>query len=149
MAENQKPFWKAKTLEEMTKEEWESLCDSCAKCCLYRLQDEDTGEIFQTNVACKLLDLDACRCTDYRNRHKRMPSCVLLTPARVRRLKWLPDTCAYRLLAEGKDLPEWHPLVSGTHETVRQADIAVTDRAIPEDMADMDRLEDYIAYPTD
>jgi uncharacterized cysteine cluster protein YcgN (CxxCxxCC family) len=122
------PFWKRKTLEQMTAREWESLCDGCGRCCLNKLEEEGTAKIFFTDVACKLLDHDTCRCTDYRNRLKTVPDCVGLTPAEVRILDWLPPTCAYDLLAKGKDLYWWHPLVSGDPDTVHFAGISVRGR---------------------
>jgi uncharacterized cysteine cluster protein YcgN (CxxCxxCC family) len=122
------PFWKRKTLEQMTKAEWESLCDGCARCCLNKLEDEDTGRLYFTNVACVLLDHESCRCKDYKNRLKKVPDCVLLTPAEVRSIDWLPPTCAYDLLAKGKDLYWWHPLVSGDPDTVHAAGISVRGR---------------------
>jgi len=143
--DNALPFWKRKRLEEMTPEEWESLCDGCARCCLYKLEDEDTGEIFYTNVVCRLLDTYRCRCTAYSERSKLMPSCLVLTPALVNQLRWMPKTCAYRLIAEGKDLEWWHPLVSGDPETVHQAGISVRYRTQAEKDIDMEDLEDYIA----
>jgi uncharacterized cysteine cluster protein YcgN (CxxCxxCC family) len=112
----------------MTPEEWESLCDGCARCCLVKLEDEDTGEIHFTSAHCRLLDAGQCRCTDYRNRTARVPDCVELTPDNISELNWLPKTCAYRRLAEGKDLSWWHPLVSGTPDTVREAGISVAGR---------------------
>ncbi len=115
------PFWKTKTLAEMTREEWESLCDGCGRCCLHKLRDEDTDEISHTNVACRLLDLHTCRCRDYANRRRRVPDCVRLTPDSLHDIDWLPPSCAYRRLAEGKDLAWWHPLVSGDPETVHAA----------------------------
>ncbi len=124
----QTPFWKRKTLEQMTKAEWESLCDGCARCCLNKLEDEETGRIYFTDVACKLLDHDSCRCKDYKTRLKKVPDCVLLTPQEVREINWLPPTCAYDLLAKGKDLYWWHPLVSGDPETVHKAGISVRGR---------------------
>ena len=127
------PFWRRKTLSQMTRPEWESLCDGCAKCCLIKLEYDDTGEIDHTDIACKLLDLGTCRCSDYAHRQKRVPDCLSLDPRRVRRLKWLPSTCAYRLVAEGKDLYWWHPLVSGDPETVHQAGVSVRGRVISED----------------
>ena len=119
------PFWRTKTLEEMSKPEWESLCDGCARCCLVKLEDEDTGEIHFTDLGCTLLVDDTCRCRDYRRRQSRVPDCVKLTPEKVRKLPWLPKTCAYRRLAEGQDLAWWHPLVSGDPETVHAAGISV------------------------
>jgi len=134
------PFWKRKKLKEMSREEWESLCDGCARCCLVKLEDEDTGRIHCTSAACKLLDGKTCRCADYRNRNRRVPDCVRLTPENVGRLSWLPRTCAYRLLAEGKDLAWWHPLVSGRAETVREAGISVAGRTRSEELFDDDEL---------
>ena len=98
------PFWRHKSLDEMSTTEWESLCDGCARCCLIKLEDQDTGKLDYTDVACRLLDHRTCRCSDYSNRRLRVPDCVNLTPAAVRNLRWLPDTCAYRLIAEGEDL---------------------------------------------
>ena len=127
------PFWKNKQLREMSREEWESLCDGCARCCLVKLEDEDTGKIHFTSAACKLLDGRQCRCTDYQNRTARVPDCVELTPENAGELNWLPKTCAYRLLAEGRDLAWWHPLVSGRAETVVEAGISVKDRTRSEE----------------
>jgi uncharacterized cysteine cluster protein YcgN (CxxCxxCC family) len=128
MTDDRTPFWKQKSLEAMTFAEWESLCDGCARCCLVKLEDEDTGKIHFTDIGCTLLDAKACRCRDYPRRSRRVPDCVTLTPETVRTLTWLPVTCAYRLVAEGKDLPEWHPLVSGTKESVHEAGVSVRDR---------------------
>jgi len=122
------PFWRVKSLDEMTKDEWESLCDGCARCCLVKLEDEDTGEIHFTDLGCKLLDARSCRCRDYRRRRSRVHDCVKLTPEAARTLSWLPVTCAYRRLAEGRDLAWWHPLVSGTPDSVRQAGVSVAGR---------------------
>jgi hypothetical protein len=127
------PFWKHKQLREMSREEWESLCDGCARCCLVKLEDEDTGKIHFTSAACKLLDGRQCRCTDYQNRTARVPDCVELTPENAGELNWLPKTCAYRLLAEGRDLAWWHPLVSGRAETVVEAGISVKGRTRSEE----------------
>jgi hypothetical protein len=131
------PFWRAKTLDEMTFQEWESLCDGCARCCLVKLEDEDSGEIHFTDIGCNLLDSKACRCQDYKQRNRRVPDCVRLTPSAVRSLSWLPVTCAYRLVSEGKDLPAWHPLVSGSPESVHEAGVSVRGRvsASEEDLA--------------
>jgi len=122
------PFWRTKTLEEMSLAEWESLCDGCGRCCLVKLEDDDTGEIHFTDIGCRLLDGKTCRCLDYRRRHRRVPDCVKLTPAAVRELGWLPVTCAYRLVAEGRDLPKWHPLVSGSPDSVHEAGVSVRGR---------------------
>ena len=137
------PFWKTKTLEEMSRAEWESLCDGCGRCCLHKLRDEDTDALAFTNVACRLLDQQTCRCRDYCNRRRRVPDCVALTPAEVRAIDWLPPSCAYRRLAEGKDLLWWHPLVSGDPETVHEAGISVRGRVVSEREAGP--LEDHVA----
>ena len=125
-------FWKKKTLAEMSEAEWESLCDGCGKCCVITLEDEDTGVIHSTDVACNLFDTNACGCGDYANRKARVPDCVKLTPELVPTLDWLPKTCAYRLVAEGRALHWWHPLVSGDRETVHQANASVRGRTRPE-----------------
>jgi uncharacterized protein len=122
------PFWKAKTLDEMSANEWESLCDGCGRCCLVKLEDEDTGRIHATDVACTLFDAGSCRCSDYANRSAKVPDCVTLTPHEARTLAWLPPTCAYRLVAKGEDLPWWHPLVSGDPQTVVEAGVSVQGR---------------------
>jgi uncharacterized cysteine cluster protein YcgN (CxxCxxCC family) len=127
----QKPFWQEKTLVQMSDAEWESLCDGCARCCLHKLEDEDTGEIFFTQIACRLLDIRACRCTRYAERCKEVSACLDLR-ADFTQFHWLPSTCAYRLLAEGKSLPQWHPLVSGDARTVRAAGIDIAAFAVPE-----------------
>ncbi|MFC6489194.1 YcgN family cysteine cluster protein [Nitratireductor sp. GCM10026969] len=139
------PFWKTKPLEAMTPQEWESLCDGCGKCCLAKLEDEDTGQIHWTSVACRLFDAGLCRCTDYAHRLARVHDCVRLTPENVRTLSWLPATCAYRLVADGKDLAWWHPLVSGNPETVHQAGISVRGRVAAQEDA-LDEPEDYLPY---
>jgi uncharacterized protein len=126
------PFWKTKALAEMSREEWESLCDGCGRCCVNKIEDEDTGEFIFTRAACKLLDLETCQCSDYKNRHKKVSDCVALTPKNVGKLGWLPDTCAYRLLDEGKSLAWWHPLVSGRRETVFESGISVKDHVYSE-----------------
>ncbi len=135
-------FWKSKTLSEMTKDEWESLCDGCAKCCLYKLEDEDTGKLVFTSVTCKLLNLNTCRCTRYPERSNLVPDCIRFTPESIPRLPWLPSTCAYRLLSEGKELPPWHPLVSERSDSVREAGVSVQSFAQSED--DVDDLMEHI-----
>jgi uncharacterized cysteine cluster protein YcgN (CxxCxxCC family) len=137
------PFWQSKTLEEMSGEEWESLCDGCGRCCLHKLRYEDTNALAFTNVACRLLDLDSCQCSDYARRQRKVPDCVRLTPQTVREVDWLPPSCGYRLLHEGKPLAWWHPLVSGDPDTVHQAGVSVRGRAITERRAGM--LERHIA----
>ena len=129
-------FWKSKTLDEMTTEEWESLCDGCALCCMHKIEDEDTDEIFYSNLACKLLDLSSCRCSDYANRVSKVPECLRLTPGDRAAFEWLPSTCAYKRIARGQDLLPWHPLVSGRPETVHEAGISVMGLAISENDTD-------------
>lgn len=138
------PFWRTKTLEEMNEGEWESLCDGCARCCLNKLEDWDTGEIVWTNVACQLLHHGTCRCKDYANRFATVPDCVGLTPETVRALTWLPPTCGYRLVAEGRDLKWWHPLVSGDPNTVHEAGISVRGRVVSEEDVGVDDYEDFL-----
>jgi uncharacterized protein len=142
MTDTAEPFWQTRSLSEMTGEEWESLCDGCGRCCLNKLEDIDSGEIAYTSVACRLLDLETCRCSDYDARTRFVPDCVVLTPKRVGQLRWLPSTCAYRVLSEGGDLAAWHPLVSGDPDSVRKAGISVLGRVISE--RDADDLEDYV-----
>lgn len=131
----EEPFWKTKPLAEMSKAEWESLCDGCGKCCLLKIEYEDSGEIARTNVACRQLDLHSCRCRNYAIRRRLVDDCIQLSPDMVGSLSWLPATCAYRLIDEGRDLYWWHKLVSGDPETVHQAGISVRGRAIGEDEA--------------
>lgn len=118
-------FWRSKSLTAMTSDEWESLCDGCALCCLHKVEDEDTQEVFYTTVVCHLLDFDTCRCTRYEDRCRLVPDCVKLRPQDVDAFHWLPPTCAYRLVHEGKDLPDWHPLISGRAESVIEANASV------------------------
>ena len=122
------PFWKRKRLDEMTRAEWESLCDGCGKCCLVKLEYLDTGEIEHAGIACRLLDLKTCRCSDYPNRQKKVKDCIKLTPRKVGTLTWLPKSCGYRLVHEGRDLYWWHPLISGDPETVHVAGVSVRGR---------------------
>lgn len=122
------PFWRTTALEDMSQAQWESLCDGCGKCCMAKLIDDDTDEIHFTTVACRLFDANTCRCTDYTNRQAKVADCVRLTPDNVRDIAWLPDTCAYRLVAEGRDLFDWHPLVSGNPHSVHAAGISMRSR---------------------
>lgn len=135
-------FWQHKPLAALSSEEWEALCDGCGKCCLHKLEDIDSGELYYTNVACRLLDLHTCRCGDYAHRHQRVADCIQLTPANLGDCRWLPSTCAYRLVAEGKDLPTWHPLVSGNAISVHAAGVSARNRAVSEQ--EVDDLEDHI-----
>lgn len=132
MEDGSEPFWKRKSLEELTEAEWESVCDGCGLCCLLKLEDADSGARAITRVACKLLDLRRCRCKDYARRHDLVPDCVSLSARKVAEIDWLPDTCGYRLIAEGKDLAWWHPLVSGDRNSVHRAGISVRRWAVSE-----------------
>ena len=137
-------FWRHKKLAEMTPQEWESLCDGCGRCCLKKLQDEGTGKVAYTDVACKLLDRERCRCRRYTRRHELVPDCVALDAAEVRAFDWLPTTCAYRKIAAGQDLDWWHPLVSGDADSVHRAGISVRGRTLAERDLRADELEDRI-----
>lgn len=137
-------FWEEKPLAALTGQEWESLCDGCARCCLHKLEDEDTGEVSYTSVVCRYLDQPNCRCTAYDERTKLVPSCVKLTPARTEEFGWLPKTCAYRTLAEGRPLAAWHPLVSGRPDTVHEAGISVRGKCLSELHVHPDGYEEQI-----
>ena len=140
-------FWEEKSLAEMSREEWESLCDGCARCCLIKLEDEETEELHYTAVACRYLDRHKCQCTAYADRTRLVPDCLELSMDNVDQLYWMPQSCAYRLLAAGRPLPEWHPLISGNPDSVHQAGISVRGFAISED--DVDSVEDLEAYIID
>lgn len=137
-------FWTEKRLHEMSPQEWESLCDGCGLCCTIKLEDEDTGAIADTSLACALLESETCRCGDYENRQARVPGCLRLTPQSVPELSWLPKTCAYGLVARGEALPEWHPLISGDPESVHRAGVSVRGRVISEDAVPEWDWEDYV-----
>ena len=137
-----KNFWKTKSLVDFSTEEWEALCDGCGKCCLHKIEYADTGEIEYTNVACTLLNDNSCKCKDYTNRHKKIPDCLVITAQKISTIKWLPDTCAYKLVWEGKDLYWWHYLKSGSHQSIHDAGVSVRGRTISED-EDVD-LHDHV-----
>lgn len=134
-------FWE-KPVETLTRDEWEALCDGCGKCCLHKLEDEDTGAVYHTNVACRLLDLSTARCADYRHRKAMVPDCLRLTPRIVAEAPWLPATCAYRLRADGLPLPAWHYLISGNRDAVHRAGVSVVGKAVSEVLAGP--LEEHI-----
>lgn len=138
-------FWEEKTLEEMTTTEWEALCDGCGRCCLMKLEDEDSGEIFTSDVHCRLLDGESCKCSDYPNRLAMVPDCIKLDPQNVRTISWIPVTCAYRRIAEGKGLAWWHPLISGDPETVAAVGVSVRGRTISETKVKPGEWEDHVA----
>ena len=135
-------FWERYPLQELTAEEWEALCDGCARCCLQKLEDEETGEVYYTAIACYLLDLEQCSCSDYPNRNRNVPNCVHLTPEKTAEFHWLPATCGYRRILEGQGLPEWHPLISGSNETIHEAGISVRSFAMLE--TGEEELEEYL-----
>ena len=139
-----KNFWEYKGLDEMSAEEWESLCDGCARCCMVKLEDEATASVDYTAVVCHLLDEHSCRCTRYLERHALVPDCVRLTPANVLDFKWLPVSCAYRRIAEGNPLEPWHPLISKRSDSIHEAQISVQDKVVSEASVHENQLEDMI-----
>jgi len=139
-------WWNSKALDELTGQEWESLCDGCAKCCLHKLEDADTGEVFYTKVRCRYLDEDNCRCTDYANRSVLVPNCIQLSADNLDELGWLPSTCAYRLRFENKPLPDWHPLVAGDSEALHKAGISIRGRSISDEYVHADGFDEHIVH---
>jgi uncharacterized protein len=139
-------FWQDKTLEELTPKEWEQLCDGCGRCCLMKLEDEDTGRVYVTSVACSLLNCETCQCSDYQNRAEKVADCLQLTPAMVRELTWLPATCAYALVRDNKPLYPWHPLLSGSATSVIEAGISVKGRITKQEheIKDLAELENHL-----
>ncbi len=137
-------FWKHKTLDEMNRQEWEALCDGCGRCCLNKLEDWETGEIYWTSIGCELLDCDSCRCSNYDNRFEKVPDCIQLTPDNVPTIGWLPPTCAYRLVMEGRNLYWWHPLVSGDKETVHAAGVSIRGRVFADTGIAPEEYENYL-----
>jgi len=138
-------FWEKKPLKSLSPKEWEALCDGCGKCCLNKLEDEDTGQVELTCVACRLFDDTTCRCAQYEIRHQFVPECIVMTPENIdQHAYWMPRTCAYRLLWQGKPLHDWHPLISGTPESVHAAGVSMKGRTVPEFEIDEDDWEDHI-----
>jgi uncharacterized cysteine cluster protein YcgN (CxxCxxCC family) len=144
MGTREQEFWKYKRLDDMTGQEWESLCDGCARCCLVKLEDETTGAVHYTNVACRFLDIYRCRCTVYPSRSEREPNCLLLTSERAAAYDWLPETCAYRLIATGRELPAWHPLRSGDRSSVHTAGISIRSKVLSERDVPANEMVDHI-----
>ncbi len=138
-------FWQAQDLKSLTRSQWESLCDGCGKCCLHKLQDEDDDQVYYTDVACRYLDPQTARCTDYTSRLQNVPGCLNLTPATLYDCYWwLPPSCAYRRLAEGKNLPAWHPLISGQADSVVTAGHSVANRSVSESELDEDLWQERV-----
>lgn len=137
-------FWQTKSLDELSEAQWEQLCDGCARCCLLKLEDEVSAEVFMTNVACQLLDIAACRCKDYAHRIQKVPQCLQIKNMQPEQYSWLPATCAYRLLFEGKPLYPWHPLITGDANSTQFANITVQRFALSEEYIHPDQLEEHI-----
>jgi len=139
-----KPFWESKSLSAMTRDEWESLCDGCGHCCLVKLEDEESEELYVTNISCRLLDLETCRCQDYEHRLEKVAMCLSLSPDKMELMKWLPAHCAYKLLSAGKKLQPWHPLISGNSESVHKACVSVKCFAQSEEFIHPDQFSDHV-----
>ncbi|KAA0439623.1 MAG: YcgN family cysteine cluster protein [Candidatus Thioglobus sp.] len=137
-------FWQTLSLKEMTKAQWESLCDGCGRCCLHKIEDEDSNEIYFSNVVCRYIDEETCRCTHYKTRQSLVPDCLSIYPDWAEKFRWLPPTCAYRLLSEGKDLFVWHPLISGSVDSVHLAGISVRGRTFKDDEIDPNDIHKHI-----
>ncbi|PCJ37587.1 MAG: hypothetical protein COA75_02365 [Cellvibrionales bacterium] len=149
MAELAPDFWKNRPLDDLNPQEWEALCDGCGRCCLVKLEDFDSDEVYFTSLACELLDTESCRCGNYSQRFEKVADCIQLSADNVENINWLPSTCAYRLRHEGEPLPEWHPLVSGNPESVREAGISVSGRVTSEAHVHPDSIEEHIVYWVD
>ena len=149
MAELAPGFWKNRPLDDLNPQEWEALCDGCGRCCLVKLEDFDSDEVYFTNLACELLDTESCRCQNYSQRFKAVSDCIQLSADNIESINWLPASCAYRLRHEGEPLPEWHPLVSGSSESVREAGISVSGRVTSEVHVHPDSIEEHIVYWVD
>ena len=145
-SENSADWWNTKGLGDLSEAEWEALCDGCAKCCLHKLEDEDSGEVFYTKVRCRHLDEQHCRCTDYKQRSVLMPNCIHLHPNDVPDYSWLPTTCAYRLRANNEPLKDWHPLVSGNSKSVHEAEVSIRGRSISDEFVHPDGYEEHIIH---
>ncbi|GAA4220091.1 hypothetical protein GGQ68_000638 [Sagittula marina] len=138
-------FWEKKRLTDLSKDEWEALCDGCGKCCMNKLEDEDTGEVALTRIACRLFDNESCRCAQYPIRHQFVPECIVLSPSNMaKNLYWMPETCAYKLLWNGNPLPKWHPLETGDPDSVHRAGVSMQGMTVPEFDVDDDDWEDHI-----
>jgi len=146
VAELAPDFWKNRPLDDLNPEEWEALCDGCGRCCLVKLEDFDSDEVYFTSLACELLDTESCRCGNYSQRFEKVADCIQLSADNIESINWLPSTCAYRLRHEGEPLPEWHPLVSGNPESVREAGISVSGRVTSEAHVHPDSLEEHIVH---
>ncbi len=144
MQSEQPRFWEQKSLLELSRAEWESLCDGCGLCCLIKVEDEDTNDVFLTRLACRLLDCDSCRCSNYEDRQSHVPDCIVLVPELVAQLDWLPPTCAYRRVGRGEPLPEWHHLVCADREAVHRAGVSVRGKAIRETERRLADVERYL-----
>ncbi len=141
-----KPWWNTKSLVQLSPVQWEALCDGCAKCCLHKLEDEDTGEVFYTKVRCRHLDEEQCQCSDYSRRSILVPNCIALSAKEVPSYDWLPSTCAYRLRANDEPLPDWHPLVSGNRESVHIAGVSIRGRSVSDEFVHAEGFEEHIIH---